>query len=343
MSTDLNETIKTFSKVTSYEKEQGKEEAYNLYEMSIKYDYDIQNVINSFSEALKGDVDIDAEIEKAINKEVFGKDNQVNINFQSFGCTAFRYKDEVKNVVRMGRNYDFAINTSALRVFCDPKPVSDRKRYKSIAFAALSNIDANEAEKKKRETLVAPFICLDGVNEKGVSIAVLVVDSRPTTQYEDRKSIFTTLAIRLVLDCAATTSEAVDLLGKYNMFASGLKDYHFFINDANGDSKVVEYNYLKHRTRDMVVSDVDIVTNFYIFDGEKKGHGFERRNDVRDILKKSTLEANQKMWEALKVSAQNEKPNDPTSNTQWSIVYNNTYFAAEVAIRRNWNDKYRLC
>ena len=71
----------------------------------------------------------------------------------------------------MGRNYDFKLDTSAMLVYCTPP-----NGYKSVAFAALDNISANtpdESMKKKLATLTSPFICLDGMNEKGVSIAVL--------------------------------------------------------------------------------------------------------------------------------------------------------------------------
>ena len=76
-----------------------------------------------------------------------------------------------QNQVHMGRNYDFKLDTSAMLVYCTPP-----NGYKSVAFAALDNISANtpdESTKKKLSTLTSPFICLDGMNEKGVSIAVL--------------------------------------------------------------------------------------------------------------------------------------------------------------------------
>ena len=52
-------------------------------------------------------------------------------------------------------------------VYCEPKD-----GYKSVAFAALDNISANTPDasmKKKLATLTAPFICLDGMNEKGIN------------------------------------------------------------------------------------------------------------------------------------------------------------------------------
>ena len=96
-----------------------------------------------------------------------------------------------------GAHYDFKNDTSAMLVYCTPTD-----GYKSVAFAALDNISANapeESMKKRLATLTAPFICLDGMNEKGVSIAVLTLDSEPVHQDTGKPVITTTLAIRLVL------------------------------------------------------------------------------------------------------------------------------------------------
>ena len=47
-------------------------------------------------------------------------------------------------------------------------------------------------------------------------------------------------------------------------------------------------------------------------------------------------------WEALRAAAQDPDPNDITSNTQWSIIFNNTDGTAEVALRRHWDDKFNF-
>ena len=46
------------------------------------------------------------------------------------------------------------------------------------------------------------------------------------------------------------------------------------------------------------------------------------------------------VWKALRAAAQDPKPNDITSNTQWSIEYNNTQRNAQIAIRRYWQDVF---
>lgn len=116
--------------------------------------------------------------------------------------------------------------------------------------------------KKKLATLTAPFICLDGMNEKGVSIAVLTLDSEPVHQNTGKPVIGTTLVIRLILDRAATTEEAVELLNQYDMFATSGRDYHFYITDASGDGRVVEYD-CESETREMVATPIRSITNFF--------------------------------------------------------------------------------
>ncbi len=109
---------------------------------------------------------------------------------------------------------------------------------------ALNNASAKSERsiKEKLSLLTSPLICLDGINEKGVSIAVLTLDSKPVNQDTGKMPIIPTIAIRLALDRAATTEEAVELLRSYDMFAAGGRDYHYYITDASGDGRVVEYD-----------------------------------------------------------------------------------------------------
>ena len=236
-----------------------------------------------------------------------------------------------------------------MTVCCAPKD-----GYKSVAFAAIDNISANvpdESIAKKLATLTTPFICLDGINEKGVSIAVLILDSEPVRQNTGKPVISTTLAIRLVLDRAATTEEAVELLRSYDMFACSGRDYHFYINDASGDGRVVEYD-IDSENRELIDTPAEAVTNFFIRYKEKVlpnqkngiyGHGKERYDAVLEVLEAEKGNyTNDTVWKAMKAASQDPDPDDITSNTQWSVSYNNTDLTAEIAIRRNWEDVTRF-
>lgn len=328
-------SVSTIKKISAYA------DGYNLYSMDVQYEYDLDEIIQA-------NVDSDQEVFDIIVKKALPY-LPIQVSVPSFGCTAFRMVG-TDDQQRMGRNYDFRYDTSAMLVHCSPKD-----GYKSVAFAALDNVSANDPEsgiKSKLAALTSPFICLDGMNEKGVSIAVLVVDSEPVHQNTDKGNIFTTLAIRLVLDRAATTEEAVQLLKNYDMIATSGKDYHFYVNDASGDGRILEYD-CESETRELVATPIDVATNFYALYADKVlpnqkngiyGHGKERYEAVLDVFdaQKDAM-TNDTAWDALKATAQTAD-GGLTSNTQWSIVFNNTDLTAQIVLRRNWSDvfTYRL-
>lgn len=326
-------TLASIRKVSAYE------DGYNLYRMDIKYDYSLDDIIAS-------GITNDQSMVDAIVKEALPL-LPVSIKAPSFGCTAFTMQD-TDGDIHMGRNYDFKDDTSAMLVYCTPKG-----GYKSVALAALNNISANTPDastKQKLSALTAPFVCLDGMNEKGVSIAVLTLDSAPTRQSTGKPVISTTLAIRLVLDRAATTQEAVDLLKGYDMFASSGRDYHFYITDASGDGRVIEYD-CDDPARGLVETKTEAVTNFFVMYKDKVlpnqkngiyGHGRERYDAVLEVFdQQKDSPSNDTVWAALKAASQEPNPESITSNTQWSIAYNNTDLTAEIIIRRHWEDMTR--
>ena len=324
------QTVGSIEKLTNYD------DRYNLYRMDVKYNYSLVDIINY------GITDNQTMIDAILSEAL--PILPVSIKVPDFGCTAFTLTDTVGDV-HMGRNYDFKNDTSAMLVYCTPTD-----GYKSVAFAALDNISANvpeESMKKRLATLTAPFICLDGMNEKGVSIAVLTLDSEPVHQDTGKPVITTTLAIRLVLDRAATTQEAVELLRQYDMFASSGRDYHFYITDATGDGRVIEYD-CESKAREFVATPINAITNFYGLYKEKVlpdqrngiyGHGRERYDAVLDVFEQQSGNyTDDTVWAALIAASQEPNPESITSNTQWSIAYNNTDLTADIVIRRHWSD-----
>lgn len=322
------QTIRTIEKMTDYEE-------YNLYRMDVKYEYDLDRLIEygiTDDQSL-----VDAIVEEALPIL------PVQIDVPDFRCSAFTLQ-EADGDILMGRNYDFRRDTSAMLVYCEPED-----GYKSVGFAALDNISANtpeESMKKKLATLTAPFICLDGMNEKGVSIAVLTLDSEPVHQNTGKPVIGTTLAIRLILDRAASTAEAVELLQQYDMFASSGRDYHFYITDSTGDGRVIEYD-CESETRKMVATPVRSVTNFFalyedqVLPNQRNGiygHGKERYDKMEALFDYEEVYTKDAAWEALKAAAQEPSAEDITSNTQWSIIYDDTNLTAEIILRRNWEN-----
>lgn len=314
------------------------EDGYDLYRIEVKYDYSIDDVI------ARGITD-DASFVSAILAETLPY-LPVSIDLRDFGCTAFSVTATNGDIL-MGRGYDFKYDTSAMLVYCNPKD-----GYKSVATAALDNVNAGQpfsSLSARFATLTAPFICLDGMNEKGVSIAVLTLDSEPTVQSSGKQTIGTSLAIRLVLDRAATTQEAVELLQGYDMLATNGRDYHFFITDASGDSRIIEFD-CESETRELVATPTSVATNFFelykdqVQPNQKNGiygHGKERYDTAESML--AANEGNFTVdlaWDTLQAVAQLPKEGDVTSNTQWSIVYDDTALTAQIVIRRNWEEVF---
>lgn len=149
---------------------------------------------------------------------------------------------------------------------------------------------------------------------------------------------------------AATTAEAVELLQQYDMFATSGRDYHFYITDAAGDGCVIEYD-CDDPARPMVVTPSQQVTNFFVkykenvLPNQKNGiygHGRERYDAVLEVFdQQKDSPSNDTVWAALKAASQEPNPESITSNTQWSIAYNNTDLTAEIIIRRHWADMTR--
>lgn len=328
------QTLSTIEKITDYE------DGYNLYSMTVKYDYDTYAIIDSGFTDTQGFVD-------ALIKEALPL-LPIKLKLPSYGCSVYRAENTEGDVI-MGRNYDFKLDTSCLAVICEPKD-----GYKSVSFTALNNVNVKDPEEsfaKKMACLAGPFGILDGVNEKGVSMAVLTLDSEPTDQNTGRKKITSSLAIRLVLDYAATTEEAVEIMSKYDMLAVNGRDYHYFISDASGNSVVVEYD-CETPGRTMTVTPIQAVTNFYGMYIDKVesnqrngiyGHGKERYDKMMAIIEpNNNILDEADSWAALEAASTKPNPESVTSNTQWSIIFNNTDATADIVIRRNWGENYHF-
>lgn len=133
------------------------------------------------------------------------------------------------------------------------------------------------------------------------------------------------------------------------MHAMAGRDYHFFVSDATGDSRVVEYD-PKDDGRRLVATPAREITNYYALYADEVspnqrngelGHGKERADAIAPVLDAASGAITVDVaWEALKAAGQEPNPNDVTSNTQWSVVFDDTDLTADIAIRRAWDDVY---
>ena len=320
---------------------------YPFYTMTYEGDYGIDEFI------AQGGASNDAELIGFVVQHLM-KGLPITIELPDLACSTFNATTSEGDAI-FGRNFDLSYSPSML-VRTDPAD-----GYASISMVNLGFLGYGEDKLPDSPTssitvLAAPYAPLDGVNEAGLAVGVLLIDTDPTNQQTDRVDITTTTAIRLMLDKCATVDEALDLLEQYDMHSSANSCYHFQIADASGDTVVVEYV-----DNEMSVLDPDDVTtagqpaagttymtatNFLLTPGEYDfGTGQDRYQIVTEGLgaRDGVLSEDEAM-SLLDACSQEPHINSrgEESQTQWSVVYNLDKQSATIAIGRDYENVYEV-
>lgn len=225
---------------------------YPMYSMTYYGDY-------GFDDFITQGATNDDDLIQFIQQRLTGK-KKVELNVPKSGCTTFIAK-EPKGDILFARNYDFP-PTPSLVVKTNPK-----NGYASVSVVdlmalgySMDNLPKSFAG--KLPLLASPYLPFDGMNEKGLAVAILQVPETNLPSDPNKVTLNTTTTIRLLLDKAATVDEAVVLINKYNIYFSINVYCHFFIADSKGESVIVEYCDGKvHITKE------NIASNFYACNG----------------------------------------------------------------------------
>lgn len=309
-----------------------KERSPGVYTMTYDGDY-------GFDEFLKQGAESDEDIEKFITKRLM-KGFPTKINVVDSGCTAFVSADENGNVI-FARNFDFEY-APFVQVFTSPESGYASVSTVNLSFAGYNkdNLPSSGIRIKNYLTLAAPYLPFDGMNEKGVCIALLAVPEAEIKNDPDKITLNTTTAIRLVLDKAADVDEAVNLLKQYNIYFSGDVECHYLIADANGNSVIAEYY-----NDDLQIikpdKDYQIASNFISYNGLNIGEGFnefERYDEVEKTLISSNNTVDMELCEELlnKIGVEY----NGTDKLQWSVVYNLTEKSGRIWPHRKNNEAW---
>lgn len=298
---------------------------YGMYQMTYYGDY-------GFDEFLEVGADCDADIEAFVTKKLL-KGLPIDLGVTGDGCTAFTVKNEEGDIL-FGRNFDF-LYAPSLQVFTAPDQGYASVSTVNLTFAGYSEDHLPDGSLLDRFlTLAAPFLPFDGMNEKGLAIALLAVPEAQAPYDPDRITLNTTTAIRLVLDKAATVDEAVELLRQYNIYFSGDINCHFLIADASGRSVIVEY--WDHGLQ-VVEADEEyqIASNFIAYQGLNIGEGyteFERYDRVQNAIEASggILSETQAVQLLTDVGVWDGN----VDKLQWSVLYNLTTGSGTIFANR---------
>ncbi|MGE5391278.1 MAG: linear amide C-N hydrolase [Deltaproteobacteria bacterium] len=267
----------------------------------------------------------------------------LEIENPSLSCSTFNAVTPQGNCI-FGRNFDLGDKTEML-VFTHPDNGYASMSMINLAFLGYRDGLMPDSFCNSFLALAGPFVPLDGINEKGLTVAVLMLPDKPTCQDTDKIDITTTTAIRMLLDKAATVNEAVDLLKKYDMHDSAGGCYHYQIADAGGSSAIVEYvDNEMHVLRPE--GKFQACSNYFQTPGPKynMGAGQDRYQILMKGLRAKngilTVQQGMDLLQAAQMHDWKDPKTGAVYKTQWSAVYNNTLRCVDLAVGRKYDKIY---
>ncbi|MGL5675608.1 MAG: C45 family autoproteolytic acyltransferase/hydrolase [Cellulosilyticaceae bacterium] len=306
---------------------------YPMYTMTYAGDY-------AFDDYLKIGAATDEEVLDFIIKTLL-KGIPIEIELPNLGCSTMNAKTPEGDAL-FGRNFDLNYSPPMI-VHTTPD-----NGYRSVSTVNLSfmgyseNYLPDDSFLASVIALAAPYVPIDGMNEKGLAVGILLIDEfELTRQDKGNIDLQTTTAVRMLLDKCATVEEAIAMLANYDMHSSAGSTFHFQIADATGDSAIVEYI-----DGEMSVIHPDefyqACTNFIVTPGEYYGYGkgHDRYETMMNKLTETSgILTEEEMMDLLEAASAplTEKEEGYISGTQWSVVYNLTDKTASIAVGMDYD------
>lgn len=306
-----------------------KADEHPLYTMTYHGDY-------GFSDFLKTGASNDKDIERFVTKRLL-KGIDIDLGIRSAGCSAFTAQNP-KGQRIFARNFDFNF-APALLLKTTPSDGYASVSIVNLAFAGYDGNNLPDSSLLNRFlTLTGPYLPFDGMNEKGVVVALLAVPRAEPPNKEGKTKLNTTTAIRMILDHAASVDEAIAMLDDYNLYFSGGVECHYLISDAKGNSAVIEF-----LDGDIKIIKTDknyqLATNFIMYQGLNEGEGgseFERYETLENKLKSTGGIIVEE--DAMKLLSEVSIP----GRTQWSVIYNQETGQIQICMGEKYDHVYNF-
>jgi penicillin V acylase-like amidase (Ntn superfamily) len=237
--------------------------------------------------------------------------------------------------VFFGRNFDYKHDS------CLILKVHGRNGQSSVAVLDLHylNLDRDDLDRtsliQRIPLLFAPYYLQDGMNEYGVAVSDMTVKNVRTPDDPAKPNIIHSAAMRIILDYAKSTDEAVELLKQYNIHFVA-ETCHLMIADATGKSIVVEFidGQLKQTT---TRENWQICTNHELCGKSEQENCQSCSRYKLASGELAGLHANADASDVMKVMQSVSK----TDRTMWSSVYDLSSREFRIAYRQHYDNLYR--
>ena len=334
-----------------------------LYEMNYTADYKLDKLIES-------NVTDIGSLVKFVSEDLFDVMPDITVvpSFSS-GCSAYAATETSRGDFLMGRNYDYChvekgVEVPITALFVRTAPEGGKKSIAMVDTYWLGYHKGfyNDGVSDLSMLMAAPYEILDGINESGFAICVLHLEGKATIQNDpEKQTLWTNIMMRKVLDNASTVEEALEIVKDFNvtMVTPASGNFHFFLADATGDYAILEYSYddadsvnetLPNTMKVFKGEDCDrYVTNFYVdpalAEHPKLGplgkHGLWRYDTLKANLTRYNYRlTDEQAIDLLRSVSQGSNPNENTSHTQWSALYNLTQKKVDISILQEFEKNF---
>ena len=251
-------------------------------------------------------------------------------DYQNFSCTCLSAFGGDTRL--FGRNYDWPEKTAYYIVFTNPDDAYASVSTVDLGFFQYDKSEAPDHPGNQSTLRVLPYHPFDGINEKGVAVGMNALASAVSPYDASKVTIGELQLIRLILDYAASTQEALELIPQYNIRMED-PPIHYLIADSSGHSAIVEF--VSGQMKVMENTQPWQVTTNFVIDGLSS---YQQASCWRYRTAHSTLE--QCGGTLAESNAFGILESVSVSGTRWSSVFNLTSGSIQISMGRNFDDVY---
>ena len=254
----------------------------------------------------------------------------VSTKSHNYSCTCFSAFGEDTRL--LGRNYDWSTRTTYFLVFTNPPGA-----YSSVSTVDMYFFNYDQGKSPDDEVNLPiirtlPYYPFDGMNEKGVAIGMNALDRAQPPHDPYKVTIGELQLIRLVLDYASSTQEAISLIGQYNIRMEN-PPIHYLIADKTGNSVVIEFV-----NGEMEIMENknpwQVTTNFVItgLDDYNAAPCWRYKNACGTLDSQNGVMTVPDAFRLLKSVS--------VSGTRWSTLFNLNTGQFQIAMGRDFDNQY---